>query len=225
MNREIIPKLKVIIGESVKEAREMSDVEVRPEHIISSIINDNNNGCVEALRLMGIDLLRLNDSMYLELTNNNNLTPRVKKVVEHKESTTKKPTAMALAKEIRKDGESWKEAVKRASSEMKKGTTETKKAVVETKKATITEMQKLLKFVKRRKELKNISGTNLQRDASRSAKPSGKRTSKEGNVYYENRENRTDRLAPNYPKGAPKLANGGFMDGVYAEDRIREIAP
>jgi ATP-dependent Clp protease ATP-binding subunit ClpA len=80
MNREIIPKLKVIIGESVKEAREMSDVEVRPEHIISSIINDNNNGCVEALRLMGIDLLRLNDSMYLELTNNNNLTPRVKKV-------------------------------------------------------------------------------------------------------------------------------------------------
>lgn len=145
-------------------------------------------------------------------------TPRVKKVVEHKESTTKKPTAMALAKEIRKDGESWKEAVKRASSEMKKGTTETKKAVVETKKATITEMQKLLKFVKRRKELKNISGTNLQRDASRSAKPSGKRTSKEGNVYYENRENRTDRLAPNYPKGAPKLANGGFMDGVYAEN-------
>jgi hypothetical protein len=145
-------------------------------------------------------------------------TPRVKKVVAHKESTAKKPTAMALAKDIRKDGESWKEAVKRASSEMKKGTTETKKAVVETKKATITEMQKLLKFVKRRKELKGIFGTNLQRDASRSAKPSGKRTSKDGNVYYENRENRTDRLAPNYPKGSPKLANGGFMDGVYAEE-------
>jgi len=143
-------------------------------------------------------------------------TPRVKKIVAQKESTAKKPTAMALAKDIRKDGESWKEAVKRASSEMKKGTTETKKAVVETKKATITEMQKLLKFVKRRKELKGISGTNLQRDASRSAKPSGKRTSKDGNVYYENRENRTDRLAPNYPKGSPKLANGGFMDGVYA---------
>jgi hypothetical protein len=160
-------------------------------------------------------------------------TPRVKKVVAQKESTAKKPTAMALAKDIRKDGESWKEAVKRASSEMKKGTTETKKAVVETKKATITEMQKLLKFVKRRKELKGVSGTNLQRDASRSAKPKGVRkvthsgeTSNQygtydnhlGRKYTENRDRHSDRLAPNYPKGAPKLANGGFMDGVYAEN-------
>jgi hypothetical protein len=160
-------------------------------------------------------------------------TPRVKKVVAQKESTAKKPTAMALAKDIRKDGESWKEAVKRASSEMKKGTTETKKAVVETKKATITEMQKLLKFVKRRKELKGVSGTNLQRDASRSAKPKGVRkvthsgeTSNQygtydnhlGRKYTENRDRHSDRLAPNYPKGSPKLANGGFMDGVYAEE-------
>jgi hypothetical protein len=160
-------------------------------------------------------------------------TPRVKKVVAQKESTAKKPTAMALAKDIRKDGESWKEAVKRASSEMKKGTTETKKAVVETKKATITEMQKLLKFVKRRKELKGVSGTNLQRDASRSAKPKGVRkvthsgeTSNQygtynnhlGRKYTENRDRHSDRLAPNYPKGAPKLADGGFMDGVYAEE-------
>lgn len=79
MNREIIPKLKVIIGESVKGAREMSDVEVKPEHIISSIINDNNNACVEVFKTMGIDLIKLSDVMYFELTNNN-LTPRVKKI-------------------------------------------------------------------------------------------------------------------------------------------------
>ena len=61
---------------------------------------------------------------------------------------------------------------------------------------------------------------SLTRDAGRKASPRGKRVSRKGwknqygaskggRTYYENRENRTDRLAPNYPKGAPKLEKGG----------------
>jgi hypothetical protein len=131
--------------------------------------------------------------------------PIEKKVVAPKKETVGKTTAMSLAKEIRKDGEKWTDAVKRAGTQMKKGTTEVKKS-------TKTEMQKLLALVKRRKELKGISGTNLKRDAHRTALPKGKRVSENGKVYYENRDNRTDRLAPNYPKDAPLLELGGGVD-------------
>jgi DNA-binding phage protein len=112
---------------------------------------------------------------------------RAKKTVEPKKETVGKTTAMSLAKEIRKDGEKWTDAVKRAGMQMKKGTTEVKKT-------TKTEMQKLLALVKRRKDLKGLAGkTNIPRDAVRKALPSGKRTSATGKVYYENRANRTDK--------------------------------
>jgi hypothetical protein len=146
--------------------------------------------------------------------------PRAKKVVEPKTSTAGKTTAMSLAKEIRKDGEKWTDAVKRAGMQMKKGTTEVKKS-------TKTEMQKLLALVKRRKELKGISGTDIKRDSQRKAKPRGARTvtnsgqtsnkygtydNKLGRKYTENRDNRTDRLAPKYPKNSPLLELGGGVD-------------
>lgn len=76
MNREIIPKLKIIIGEAVKEARLMDDTLVKPEHILISIINDNNNGCSDALKNLGFNLNLLNDSLVLEVKNSN-LTPRI----------------------------------------------------------------------------------------------------------------------------------------------------
>ena len=113
-----------------------------------------------------------------------------------------KRSVMSVAKEIRKDGESWADAQKRARAEMKK---DKESATKEVK----TEMDKLLAFIKTRKELEGIHGTDLKRDSSREAKPRGRRISKDGNVYYENRENRIDRLAPNYPKDAPMLENGG----------------
>jgi len=146
--------------------------------------------------------------------------PRAKKVVEPKTTTANKKSAMALAKEIRKPNEKWNEAVKRAGATMRG---EVKEA---TKKVT-SELEKLKAFVKRRKELKTIAGTNLLRDSKRKAKPRGSRTvtrsgetsnqygtfdNKLGRKYSENRENRTDRLAPNYPKNAPLLAGGGGIE-------------
>ena len=76
MNREIIPKLKLIIGEAVKEAKTMDDTLVKPEHILIAINNDNNNGCSDALKNLGINLSLLNDSLYLDLRTSN-LTPRI----------------------------------------------------------------------------------------------------------------------------------------------------
>lgn len=123
-----------------------------------------------------------------------------------KPSRTSNPkrTVMSLAKEIRKDGESWADAQKRARAEINKDKASAEKEVK-------TEMQKLMAFIKTRKELEGISGTDLGRDSVRQAKPRGRRISKDGNVYYENRENRIDRLAPNYPKDAPLLENGAYL--------------
>jgi hypothetical protein len=120
-------------------------------------------------------------------------------------------TAMQLAKDIRKPNESWNEAVKRAGAIMRGDAKQASKTVT-------SELQKLKAFVNRRKQLKSISGTDLLRDSKRKAMPKGKRKSKEGNVYYEYRENRTDRLAPNYPKNAPLLAGGGGVDASMEYD-------
>jgi antirestriction protein len=133
----------------------------------------------------------------------------VKKTGKAKTSQTRKPkrTAMSLAKEIRKEGESWKDAQARASKMMKEDSKDLSKTV----ETELDKLSKLVKSQKERKKLSGLSGTNIRRDSARKAKPQGRRISKNGKVYYENRDNRTDRLAPNYPKNAPYLANGGSV--------------
>ena len=76
MNREIIPKLKKIISEAKHEAKSMDDIVVKPEHILISILSDDNNGCSDALKNMKISLSLLNDIIIFELRNTN-LTPRI----------------------------------------------------------------------------------------------------------------------------------------------------
>ena len=133
--------------------------------------------------------------------------PVAKKTSTAKPSQTSKPkrTAMSVAKEIRKDGESWKDAMARASKVMKEKSKTATKDVE-------TELQKLTKLVRGKKELKGQVGkTNLLIDAKRKAKPMGRRVSKDGNVYYENRANRTDRGT----YGKYHLAEGGdLMKGL-----------
>lgn len=161
-----------------------------------------------------------------------------KRTSTSKSSQTRKPkrTAMSLAKEIRKEGESWNDARARASKMMKEDSKDLSKTVE-------TELDKLSKLVKsdvNRKKLAGISGTDIKRDAVRKAKPRGARTvtqsgetsnqygtfnNKLGRKYYESRDRHSDRLAPNYPKNAPLLENGayltdpnfgGFQNQVYA---------
>jgi hypothetical protein len=120
---------------------------------------------------------------------------------ETKKPKSNKKSVFSVAKEIRKVGESWDDAKLRARKMMKS-------EITEIKKKTRTETSKLLASIRRKKELKNLSGTNIKRDMNRTALPKGKRISKDGNVYYENRDNRTDTLAPSY-KDKIYLADGG----------------
>lgn len=133
--------------------------------------------------------------------------------VEGKPKSAKK-SVFSIAKEIRKDGETWEEAKDRARKMMKSETTETKKK-------TKTETQKLLAMVRRNKEYKKLAGTSdLPKDAQRRALPRGKRVSENGNVYYENRANRVD-------VGGFKnayLENGGGVDGII-ELKPLELIP
>ena len=136
-------------------------------------------------------------------------------------SRTAKPTVGAfkkgavgeLAKKIRKEGEAWPTALKRAGQmikEQKSGVQ--KKATAQYKKLNelLTKMPALGK------------GSDTERDAPRKAKPIGKRTAKSGNTYYEYRANRTDvRQGKGYPylKLGAMLAKGGEIEKIF--DRMQ----
>lgn len=76
MKREIIPKVKRIINDSMVIAKDMDDVNVRPEHITLSIIKNNNNKCIDILEALGVDINILYDLVYDHL-NKSDLTPRL----------------------------------------------------------------------------------------------------------------------------------------------------
>jgi hypothetical protein len=97
----------------------------------------------------------------------------VKRTPKAKPSQTKKPkrTAMSLAKEIRKEGESWNDARARASKMMKEDSKDLSKTV----ETELEKLSKLVKSEKTRSKLVGISGTDIKRDAVRKAKPRGAR--------------------------------------------------
>jgi hypothetical protein len=143
--------------------------------------------------------------------------PKVKgkKKVARKTPTPSAPkkrrTVATLASEIRKADESWQDALARAGKQMKE---ETKKAEAATKK----ELDKLRDMLKSdpafsgypRTYGKQSKTIDVSKDAKTKALPAGKRvskkgvknqygTSKGGRTYWENRDNRSDRMSPNYP--------------------------
>jgi hypothetical protein len=99
-----------------------------------------------------------------------------------------------------------------AKQELKKGggkKTATKGGVSTSKK-----LQDLLKTIKsvgssKRLAVYENSGIDIPKDAGRPALPKGRRISKNGKPYTENRANRYDVKQP--PKTYPKLENGGYM--------------
>ncbi len=142
----------------------------------------------------------------------------------HTTSSTAKTSnnIMSVTKEIQKAGESWKDAMERAKAVIK----ERKEKVVQKQK---TELEKLYALVKTKKELIGFSKSDIERDAVRTAKRTGARVvtkegttsngygtfpNKLGRKYWETRDRHADRLAPNYPKDTPLLANGGEVKSV-----------
>jgi hypothetical protein len=134
------------------------------------------------------------------------------KSVEPTPAPKAKNTVLSKAKEIRKEGESWKDAQKRASEMIKKESKEDKEL-------TKSEMKELLALINKNKELKKLVGDkNISRDAKRVALPAGKRISKDGDTYYENRLNRTDRIKA----GKLSLAKGGKTSRVWTDEQVEK---
>lgn len=150
-----------------------------------------------------------------------NKVKNTKKAKQITSSTAKSSNnIMSVAKEIQKDGESWKDAMERAKQVLK----ERKEQVVQKQK---TELEKLYALVKTKKELQGFANSDIQRDSVRDAKPRGARvvtkegstsnqygtfSNKLGRKYWETRDRHADRLAPNYPKDMPLLADGGEIE-------------
>jgi hypothetical protein len=135
-------------------------------------------------------------------------------------SSSKKETITEVAKKIRKEGEEWRQALKRAGEEMRKRDDEASKQVK-------TELQKLIDFVKNDPNFKDFPRTygkgrkdiDILKDASEKALAPGRRVSKKGHMnqygaskggrkYTENRDNRSDREASKFSKNI-FLAKGG----------------
>jgi ATP-dependent Clp protease ATP-binding subunit ClpC len=76
MNKDIHPKLKAIINQAIKESQAFDDLKVRPEHLILSMINDNDNTCSKIFKLLKVDINDLHDNIsdYLRKTD---LIPRI----------------------------------------------------------------------------------------------------------------------------------------------------
>lgn len=141
----------------------------------------------------------------------------------------KVPFTKRASEYAKKNGITYKEAMKKLSEKMKD---EEDKA---TKKAT-KELESLLKFVRSDKfedgkEYPKTYGkqdpktASLGSDAKRKALPVGKRVSKNGKIYYEYRDNRSDRNSIPAPRGEykykgktpPYLEMGGLTTDLSAD--------
>jgi len=104
MNREIIPKLRQIITDAIKEAKSMDDVSVRPEHILYSILYDGLNGTVDALSNMNINIEDLSESIYYEISNTNPI-PKLDKKNGHRSTTPFSKETRDLFNSVDKESE------------------------------------------------------------------------------------------------------------------------
>lgn len=114
------------------------------------------------------------------------------------------------------------EAKEKSSPATSKKKESAKKAVPQTKKPagkkqTADHLKKAMELAKKYRQQQGLSSkaADIQKDAKRASKPAGKRVSAAGNVYYENRENRTDRKADKYPR----LEAGGRLKSAINRDR------
>lgn len=120
------------------------------------------------------------------------------------------------ANRLRKPGESWNTAQKKAKEVKKKHKEKAKKHVpVQREK---TQVRKAKKQKPRSKLARAMSVGNLGRDARRKALLPGKRISADGNVYYESRRNRADnnRNKKGYKPGHYLEHGGPVPDNHYA---------
>jgi ATP-dependent Clp protease ATP-binding subunit ClpC len=65
--KKVYPKVKKIINKSIEEAKSRGEGVVKIEHIVISLINDNNNEAVKYLKQLGVDLDKLHKMIEMEM--------------------------------------------------------------------------------------------------------------------------------------------------------------
>ncbi len=96
MNREISPKLKIVVNQATKEAKSLHDVSVKPEHILLSILLDDDNECVKVLKLLNVDTLDLYDRIF-DYLRKSTITPSL---IENRRSLPFSPEFKSLIKSL-----------------------------------------------------------------------------------------------------------------------------
>lgn len=120
------------------------------------------------------------------------------------------------AKQIRKKGEAWTDAIKRASKQLQSGTvSSSRRSSAPGKKRKTVPHKK--KGYKPTKPVHQTGTSSRSRDKLVKAKPPGKRRSKGGKTYYEYRKNRSD--MPGKLTGMSKSVNGS----AYREMILRHM--
>jgi len=76
MQREVFPKVKVIMSKSMKEAKSFNDTKLRPEHIVMSMLVDDDNEVVKVLKRLKVDTKDLYARIH-EYIRKVDLTPRI----------------------------------------------------------------------------------------------------------------------------------------------------
>lgn len=209
----ILDKIKVVTKDfTIEDQKSIEKVDGALDNIIAKLKSTNPSAIKETKKAEPKVVVEKEKKSRTKTTKT---TPKSK---EPKKPITGKRTIMSVAKEIRKENESWKDAMSRAKKTMQD------EKEMATKKIK-TETEKLLAFIKRRKELDGLTGTTISKDLGLKAKPKGQRvvtnegnttnqygtfSNKLGRKYYESRDNRSDRLSPDF-KDRVYLAEGGFV--------------
>lgn len=76
MKKDILPKVKIVMKNAFEEAKAFSDIKLRPEHIMMSIISDDDNKCVDILKSLKVDVSELYDRLSRYLIESD-LIPRI----------------------------------------------------------------------------------------------------------------------------------------------------
>jgi hypothetical protein len=98
-------------------------------------------------------------------------------------------------------------------------------------KSTQTSVAKARLLAAKRRAMQGLSTSksDIEKDAQRPALPTGKRISKDGNTYYEYRENRIDRRPKKYARledGGEMMSDGGKLEtGVYRIGKPKKVSP
>ena len=202
--KEILTKIKSATKDfTIEDEKSIEKVNGALDNIIDKLKKSNP----EAIKEEPKKVVEVKEKKTRTKTQKTTPKGKTSKAKTPKEPKSGKRTVFSLAKEIRKSDESWEDAKSRAKKIMeqeKEGITQKMKS----------ETEKLLAFIKRRKELEGLSGTTISKDAKIQALAKGRRVSKNGKIYYENRDNRTDRLAPSF-EDKIYLADGGGVGKNY----------